>query len=224
MRALIILTSLLVLTTVFAVDSLNISLLAELELAPLRGIDVDGGYIFALAKSSKLYSIEYVCGGGLFIMDSIMWSGFTMPSSTHLTGRWLDCQNGLAFVADWTSGLRVFDVSNPYNIHEDTAYAPSGQIRSVYAIGDTLFAAANASGVHVFDISSGLDYLTTVGIGSAALDVAGRTDGTFLVAEDGADFSVWNLTDPSSPLSFETIAGDAIRVIDGGDCAFIALE
>jgi len=206
----------------FAVDSLDIAALADIELAPLRGVDVDGGYIFAFAKAPKLYSLEYVCGGGLFVLDSIVWDGFTMPSGTHLTGRWIDCADGRAFVADWTSGIRVFDISDPFDIVEDTAFVPAGQVRSVYANGDTLFAAANASGVHVYDISGDLDYITTLDIGSAVLDVAGRPDGNVLVAEDGADFSVWDLADPSDPISWETFPGDAIRLIDYDTQSLIA--
>ena len=115
----------------FAVDSLNVSLEMSVELDELRGVDTHEGYIYAFAKQPKLYSIEYVCGGGLFVVDSLVFDGFAMASHTHLSGRWIECESNRAFLADWSSGFHVIDITNPLSIELESTVTSAMLARSI---------------------------------------------------------------------------------------------
>ena len=222
MRALTLIIIVLVSLPIFAADSLNIRLEASISLGELRGLDVHSGRIFAFAKSPKLYSIEYVIGGGLFLADSLVFSGFTMPWHTHLAGRWIHCAANKAYLADWTSGFHIVDISNPFALSLDTTIANATTSRSVFARGDSLYVSANANGMRLYDISSEASFVSVLSVGSAVMDAIGYPDGTVLVAESGVDFSTWNLASASAPISWLNLPGEAVRISVRDYLAFIA--
>jgi len=222
MRSLIIIVLLLSGFVLFAADSLNISLLTEIELSALRGVDVHAGHVFAFAKSPKLYSLEYVCGGGLFLVDSLTFSGFAMPGHSYLSGRWIECAEGKAYLADWTSGFHVADISDHLALALDTTINSATTTRGVFPSGDSLFVASNSIGMHLYNISDGTAYISTMGVGSAVMDAIGYPDGTVLIAESGADFSIWDLDMASSPIGWQSLSGEAVKLGIKDNLAFVA--
>lgn len=224
MRAIILIMIMLITIPIalFAADSLNISLEMAVELNELRGVDTYSGYIYAFAKEPKLYSIEYVCGGGLFVVDSLTFDGFSMASHTHLSGRWIECASNRAFLADWSSGFHVVNIMDPLNIVMDATETSAMLARAVYPKGDSLFVCSGSSGLHLYAIAAGPTPLTSFEPSSFPMDAIGNSSGTVWLAESETGFSAWNLDDTSAPLSFLTLPGDAVRIEKQGDLVFIA--
>lgn len=210
-----------------AADSLGTSLLHVMDISPLRGIDSDGGIIFAFAKSPKLYSISYLCGGSAVILDSISWSGSTIPSGTNMTGRWIHVDGNYAFLADWNCGIHIIDISDPFSLRDVGGISLSGQPRSVFAVGDSLYISSNAAGVHLVDISDP-ESASAIGnyeTGGAALDAVAWENRAMFIAEDPTGISAWDLATPSDPLGWLGLSGTAVGVeFCGAETLIAAVE
>ena len=216
---------LIFISAAFAADSLNTRLASVMDISPLRGIDFndDDGVIYAFAKSPKLYSVSHL-GGGI-ILDSISWSGSTIPSGTDVVGRWISVSGGYAYLADWNRGLHIIDVSDPSDLRDVGSVSLSGQPRSVYPVGGSLYVSSNAAGVHLIDISDPESAVAigTYDIGGTALDAAIWANRTMFVAEDPTGLSAWDLASPSDPLGWLSISGTAGGVEFCGSESLLAL-
>ncbi|MCK5832614.1 T9SS type A sorting domain-containing protein [bacterium] len=222
-----IISLLLMAVCIFGADSLNIGLEYYLPTTPLRGVATGENSIIAFGKAPTAYSIQYLCGGSAVILDSVSWSGSSIPVGTNLAGRWISVEDGVAYLSDWTRGLHVIDISDPLDIVDLGSLSLSGQARSVYPIGESLFVAANTDGIHLVDISSPSTpfALLNYEVGGLAMDVAVSDASIMFVAEDPTGISVWNLASPLEPITFEDIPG-TITGLDfaGTDTILIASD
>ena len=206
-----------------AADSLHMSVNDRLDTAPLRGVTSHDGIIYAYAKSPKIYSIQYLCGGGSVILDSLDFSGMTVPAGTNLSGRWISCGGDAAFMANWADGVQAVDISDPLTLRASGTISPAGQIRSVYYDDGTLLACANSSGVHAVGATDpgSMSLISTYDTGGDALDaVMGGTDRVY-VAEDGLGFSVWDAGDFATPLGWLELYNTPVCVAPEGDSTML---
>ncbi len=133
-------------------------------------------------------------------------------------------EGNYAFVADFQTGLWVFDISDPATPSVVDTYSTTGHPRAVAVAGDHAYVADSDGGIQVLDISNPAS-LTLVG-SYAAWNAYGVT-----VAGDYAYVADWthglivlDISDPTSPTlagSYDTL-GLARSVTVAGDHAFVA--
>jgi len=200
---------LLLAVAIFSADSLNVRLDFQIPTAPLRGITAGGDIIIAFGKSPTAYAVQGLCGGSAVILDSISWSGSTLPTGTDLAGRWISAQDNIAYLADWTRGLRIIDFYEPWALTDLGGMTLGGQCRSALPRGDRLYVGAGSGGVHVIDIStpSAASLLANYEIGGTVLDVVAPHTTTLFVADHPVGVSVWDLASPTSPTNFISLTG-----------------
>jgi len=130
-----------------------------------------------------------------------------------------------AYVADYSSGLAVIDVSNPINpgtpVYEDT----TGNTRGIYVDGDYAYIANSFSGLAVIDISDPTNpgtpvYEDTTG---ESYDVYVSGDYAY-VADANTGLAVIDISDPTNPGApiYEDTTGWATDVYVSGDYAYVA--
>lgn len=192
----------------------------------MRGIDVSGDIIYAFCKSSKLYSIDPGTGAAITILDSITWSGSTIPFGTNLAGRWISCHEDVAYLADWTTGIQAIDISDPNDLNILASLSPGAPIRSVFPYSDKLFCSANISGEYIVDITSptSMDILETLTSTSNFIDLITLEGDYLYICQDPGGLSIWNVSDLSDPISFVSTSGTAVSIdiSQYGDTVFIA--
>ncbi|GEM_PF-3170218 len=208
-----------------AADSLNLGLLHRLETPPLRGVSADETNILAFEKSPTLKLVQYLCGGSAVVLDSLSWTGSTIPSGTNLAGRWISLQNSVAYLADWTRGVHIVDFSSPSDLRDLGAVSLGGQSRAVYPNGERLFVAANSAGIHELDITSPASpsVIENYELGGTAVDVAKRAGSPMFVAEDPVGVSAWDLASPTEPITFLDLPGTVTGIdFAGSDSILLA--
>ncbi|GAI90007.1 unnamed protein product, partial [marine sediment metagenome] len=132
-------------------------------------------------------------------------------------------KDGYAYIADGAYGLKVVDITDPFNrviVSSYDARYPTGiKIQGNYA-----YTSCETEGLKIFDISDPLNPELTGSVdfwGSAhAIDISG--DHVF-VAHGSTGLAVVDVSDPTNPYLVETLdTGDAEDIVVSGDYAYIA--
>ena len=132
---------------------------------------------------------------------------------------------GLAFVADWDSGLRLIDVSNPAAPVELGALDTPGDALDVEVVGGLAYVADGDSGLWVIDVS---DPAAPVELGALqtpsnafAVEVVG---GMAYVADASSSLRVIDVSDPAAPVEIGALGmpGLAWDIEMVGGLAFVA--
>jgi hypothetical protein len=130
-----------------------------------------------------------------------------------------------AYVADGSSGLLVFDISDPANPDSAGAYDSPGFARAVWVSGDYAFVADASWGLQVVDISDPTNPLSAGGYNtpSTAYGVTVSGDYAYLANAD-LGLYVFDISDPTSPAfaGFYDTPGTSYDVAISGDYAFVA--
>ncbi len=135
----------------------------------------------------------------------------------HVTG-------DLAYVANYNSGLRVIDVSDPTDPTEiGSCYTP-GRAYDVTVAGDYAYVAAGSGGLHVVDISDPTDpgVVTSYGASDEARGVAVSGNYAY-VADRASGLLVIDITNPLVPAFAGTCATTwAYDIAIADDYAYVA--
>jgi hypothetical protein len=132
-----------------------------------------------------------------------------------------------AHVADGSTGLRIFDITNPTAATQLGVYDTPGSAEAVFVAGDHAFVADGDSGLVILDITN-VASPVLVGLHVAtdpARDVEVHGSHAF-VARGALGLQVIDITDPSLPAlagSYNT-SGNARRVTVEGNIAYVADE
>ncbi len=130
-----------------------------------------------------------------------------------------------AFVADYSSGLQIVDISDLANPVLAGNYDTSGQVRGLAVSGDHAFLADGSPGLLVVDISDPTNPTLAGSYNTAdnAFDVVVSGDHAF-VADRLSGLQIIDISDPTTPSligSYDT-SGSAYGVAVSGDLAFVA--
>lgn len=129
------------------------------SIAPLGSLADHGGYDLYLADSLVFVSGYYTGSGHEFQILSVADSlhpRLVGQASTlgDNNGVWADTTGRLAFVADRTEGLQVFDVSMPSNPRRDTALLGAGPSLDIVVHGDIVAVATQSTGLKLVSVAN----------------------------------------------------------------------
>jgi hypothetical protein len=130
-----------------------------------------------------------------------------------------------AYVADWKSGLRIVDISNPQSPHGEGHYDTPGRARGVAVGGSYAYVADGNSGLRIIDVSNPQSPSE-----AGAYHTPGRAYGVAVagsyayVADAWAGLRVISVADPAHPVEIGSCdtPGDAIGVAVAGSYAYVA--
>lgn len=179
------------------------------------------GHCYAVAAAG-----QYVYFGDGCVFTVVDISDPAQPAfigSLELPGRVQDIyvQDPYAYVADYTSGLRVVSISDPANPQEVGSYEPEGDVYGVHVEGDYAYVAG--WGFMVFNVSDP----TTPGLISADFTTTAArgvhvSDGHAYLVDEYKGFYAFSLENPAAPVMvgrYEGI-GWAEDVYASGDYAY----
>lgn len=183
--------------TAFCADSLNVRLLGRYTPCSPLDIIVEGNIAY-VANSS----------GGLMILDVTNPSSMSSPGYLFLSGEAssIDRISDYVSLACSDSTIQILDPSDPGDIEIVGEYYSSFPLENCIVIGDTIY--ANGGGFVILDARDP-STISLVGEYSsvfAAEDLFIKPPYAFL-AEDNYGLSILDITDPSTPLSFERYFG-----------------
>jgi hypothetical protein len=130
-----------------------------------------------------------------------------------------------AYIADYTAGFRVLNITDPTNPTFAGVYDTPGAATDVVVAGDYAYVADGVSGLRVVNITDPTNP-TSVGV----YDTPGTAFGVVVagnyayVADGASGLRVVNITDPTNPTSagvYDT-PGAAFDVVVAGDYAYVA--
>ena len=134
-----------------------------------------------------------------------------------------------AYLAAYTSGLAIIDISDSANPGEPVYMATTGQASGVAVRGNYAYVADGASGLHVVDVSDPSSPLlvSTFDTDGYAYDVTLSADGNKAYVSDGtAGLHIVDVTNSASPVSWGILdtGGEALGMVlsENGIKAYIA--
>jgi hypothetical protein len=164
--------------------------------------------------------------GGFVVIDASNHSSLThLGGADGFDGLAVVVQNDVAYVGAGTSGMRVFDVSDPGQPQQLTSFATAGSANGLHIDGTTLFVANGASGFRTYDVSDPADpqLLATLDTESFVTNVVTRDGRAYLSGAHG--LLLVDITDPSDPSildSFPAGGSTTYEVAVAGDRLVVA--
>lgn len=133
--------------------------------------------------------------------------------------------DGVAYLADVTGGLRIYDVSNPAAPVELGFYLAPRRVYGVAIAGQYAYAAATEAGVRVLDVSD-----PTGPVEVAAFAFGGFTwavtihEGIAYVGDRSGALHIVDVTDPVNPTALSTVVfgSEVLGIAVAGDLAYVA--
>jgi len=185
-----------------------------------------GGRGSSLAVTVEGATLYFNEGRTLKILD------VTNPTSPEMLGllelpseiQDIACEEGIAYVADLSAGLRIIDVSSP------AAPVEIGSIDSLFAhdvaiVGGMAYVASGYGGLRIIDVSDPttpeeVGKLSTGGV-AHGVDVSG---GLAFVTDKWEGLIVVDVSEPSAPVEIGSIAtpGQSWDVVVADDLAYVA--
>ncbi|NQV15849.1 CSLREA domain-containing protein, partial [bacterium] len=181
------------------------------------------GSDFGSTSVSVVDSLAYVSEAGQIRIVNISDPANPYEAGTYASNRatFIQIHDGLAYVANWYSGLMILDLSDPL-IPEEYA-----SVESIWAIyfsfsGDSLYLASRADGFNVIDISDPSSPLITGSCttGMQTWDIYQSGDYLY-VSDRHAWFNIYNISDPAAPQLYHSLEIYSTRAVHGsGDFVY----
>ena len=194
----------------------------EVEFKSVRSVAVKGSRVF-VGGDAGLNLLDTFARGESYEIASVQTDGkaYEVAIETDLD------KTVLAFVADRSGGLKIFDVTNPDTLGEFAAFShvPTEYCREAVAIGNYVYIADGPGGIKIADLSplrrDGVGAEVPV-IGSWNTDGSARSlaysDGLLYVADGNRGIKVINVASPTRPTEIAFVRTEYatnIRVSDG---------
>ncbi|MHA1717943.1 MAG: fibronectin type III domain-containing protein [Promethearchaeota archaeon] len=130
-----------------------------------------------------------------------------------------------AFVADYTFGLAIIDVSDPINPGKPVYVSTTGDASAVYVSGDYAYVADYQSGLAIINISDPTNPGTPIYMDTSGIAWGIYVSGDYAyVADCDSGLAIINISDPSNPgtpVYMDTL-GSTYSVYVSGDYAYVA--
>ncbi len=144
---------------------------------------------------------------GLIAVDTSTIASPVVTGAAALTAPWrMALDGGYLYVADGSSGVRVFDVSTPSTPTQVGSYNTPGTAYDVSVSGNYAYVSDGTSGLRILDISTPSSPVSVGTYNTPGTAYATRTDGTYAYVADGSSLQVINITTPSSPVFVKSYA------------------
>ncbi|MDJ0869103.1 MAG: Ig-like domain-containing protein, partial [Myxococcota bacterium] len=168
-------------------------------LGSVTGLFRDGSTLYAFGSSLALLDVSDPAN------PVVLASGIETPGDPS----GLFAAEGLAYLADGTGGLRIFDVSDSSAPRAIGAFDPDdgSAAEHVTVFDGTAFVAAGPAGLRIVDVRdpAAPALLATVTAGGVAPLHVSRV-GQLAVLSDGARIALVDVADPAAPQRLETLA------------------
>ncbi len=160
-------------------------------------------------------------GKNLFTVDfSADAAPLISPLGINLGGsRRSFIEQGLLYVADWFSGLHIYDISNPQNIHHLTTFHTTGSPKGVLVHDGVAYVADDDHGLQLLDVSNPLrpQQIATLALPGLAYTLK-RVDTLLYVASHRGGLHIIDIAEPRQPKllgSFDTAGKSwAVDILD----------
>jgi len=213
MKNTIIIFALLLLASLCAADSLNVSLAGYIDTpGTALGVHLVGDYAYVAGYHAGLQIIDISTPSAPSLTGTYNTSGVAL--GVHVVGDY-------AYVADWYAGLHVIDISTPSTPSLTGTY-DTGYALGVYVSGSYAYVADYTAGLQIIDIS------TPSAPSLTGTYYTGYAEGVHVVGDyayvaDG-DLQIIDISTPSSPSLTGTCitSGTAREVHVVGDYAYVA--
>ncbi len=134
-----------------------------------------------------------------------------------------------AYVAAFTAGLRIINISDPQNLVSESQFTDSGTMKAANGVtidGSYAYIADEAGGLRIVDVTD-VTSPSSVGVYHASDAYGVAVSGNYAYLADGSatdNFRVINISDPSTPvlLSEISLGGSAYEVAISGSYAYVA--
>lgn len=136
-------------------------------------------------------------------------------------------RDDILFVADWFSGLHLYDISQPDAPRHVSAYHTRGSSKGVLVSGNYAFIADDDHGLQILDISRPEQPRKVSEIATPGLAYTMKRAGDYIyLADHRGGFHIISITDIAHPLMVGSVAtaGKAWAVEVVGDRAYIAAD
>ena len=127
----------------------NLNFIFGVSVHKEEGVSYEGLYLDA----NRLYACRHEKGFEIFELagDSI----FSISVFENLTNAWsVVVEEGIAYVADGSGGLKILNVSDPNNVSEFSAIPTSGTARDVNVVNGIAYVAVGSQGLDIFDVTN----------------------------------------------------------------------
>ena len=134
------------------IDITNLNFIFGVSVHKEEGVSYEGLYLDA----NRLYACRHEKGFEIFELagDSI----FSISVFENLTNAWsVVVEEGIAYVADGSGGLKILNVSDPNNVSEFSAIPTSGPARDVNVVNGIAYVAVGSQGLDIFDVNDPLN-------------------------------------------------------------------
>jgi hypothetical protein len=156
-----------------------------------------------------------------------VWNKKTIMGSVDTPGKAFGVAvvGDTAYVADFSSGLQVIDISNPASPQIIGAVDTPGKAVGVTVVGDTAYVAEYGSGLQVIDISDPADPQIIGSVNTPGLSSGVAVVGNIAyVTDENSGLQVIDIKDPADPQIIGSVdtGGAAKGVTVVGDIAYVA--
>lgn len=137
----------------------------------------------------------------------------------------LDPIKKLLYVADWFSGLHVYDLTEPDQPHLLSSYHTPGSPKGVVVKDDIAYVADDDNGLRVIDVSDARRPREITALSTPGLAYTPVIDGEWLyLASHRGGFQIINITDPRQPRLVSDIhtGGKAWSIVVRNHIAYVA--
>ncbi len=136
-------------------------------------------------------------------------------------------RDNILFVADWFSGLHLYDISEPASPRHLAAYHTQGSSKGVLVHGDHAFVADDDHGVQILDISNPRQPRKISEVATPGLAYTMRLAGNYLyLADHRGGFHIISVADIAHPaiIGSAPTAGKAWGLEVAGDMVYVAAD
>ena len=134
---------------IWVIDITNLNFIMFESMHKVEGVSYEGLYLAA----NRLYACRHE--KGLEIFDLVGDFIISISVYENLSNAWsVVVEEGIAYVADGSGGLKILDVNNPNNITELSAIATTGSARDIELVNGIAYVAVGSQGLDIFDVSN----------------------------------------------------------------------
>ncbi len=191
-------------------------LIATLEGADSAQLSDDGLTIYSIQQYQKITKYQLQQPVTTNIISNSPTTDITFGTTTSDT---------LAFVSDFTAGLRIFDVTDPANPTEVGTYDTPDRAYETVVVGNYAYVADGSTGLVVLDVSDPASPMLVGSLALSDLAIGLVVDGDFAYMATRFDgLQILDITNPASPVLVGSVdtPGSAQSVTIDGNLVYVA--